>query len=75
MFRTLGLRNLTVVNTYNHVLGMITREDLLIKQRRETSSSQSRVASGAERSADNPRSSAVLFHMRRSLLSSYEEHV
>jgi len=29
MFRTLGLRHLVVVNHYNEVLGMITRENLL----------------------------------------------
>lgn len=29
MFRTLGLRHLVVVNHYNEVMGMITRENLL----------------------------------------------
>lgn len=29
MFRTLGLRHLVVVNHYNEVTGMITRENLL----------------------------------------------
>lgn len=29
MFRTLGLRHLVVVNHYNEVLGMVTRENLL----------------------------------------------
>lgn len=29
MFRTLGLRHLVVVNHYNEVMGIITRENLL----------------------------------------------
>ena len=29
MFRTMGLRHLTVINRHNHVVGMITRKDLM----------------------------------------------
>jgi len=34
MFRTLGLRHLVVVNHYNRVVGMITRQDLAYAEAR-----------------------------------------
>jgi len=51
IFRTLGLRHLVVVNVHNHVVGIITRKDLLpfmMQERLETLLDQTTSAPGAD---------------------------